>query len=988
MSETKLRDLGPQMEALKAVLSDLLSSPMLEKFARVWQEMGVEDENLATRRDTIRLHIHNLMEDMYREEEVLKAKLIDSVAHCTKELAELCNQLSLPFEGPSDDLPLAAREKQLRQKADTLTKEKHSRLKRLKRLSELEVAMCHCLDETPKLTSILSSGQVPSEDELQHYRGLVGRLEKKKARINDRQAEFLALREKVLGLWNELEMEPHEQFEQQVASGDIRVFVLSSENLIRLNRFYAELEEEATHLEARAHQLRGTIRSLWERLEVPQDHRDAFSQLYTGHKPKIIASLCEEMSRLNELKKQHMQKFCEATREELHVVWDQCMYGPRQRREFSAAFTDEFSEDLLSAHESELDRMRGFYQDNKEIFDLLQKREKLWQQQIELDRQSNDPNRFNNRGGQLQKQLKLRKQLEKELPRTERELSGVVTQWEEDHERHFVVLDTRFLDLMEEQIEERSLKKETEKMKKKKDKEEALMFEMTYGSRPTTPVKRRGGTTPVSNISKQRRVGPSPLHSALRQQPSKKVNNTTTSQKRPTGLPTPGRKRPPTASSSRRILAEKNTHHEPCPDESLFTQANFSLASTGSYTDFQVETYRQKRTARWPGQPEVSQEQHTSQKLFYSEFGHKNMRHCVSFVSSPVSERRAARRTEWSGYSWHHRVPKVIERGKGISMNTRPAAPKLINFCQVSLTKHVECSSVCADDHHVDNLVVESGTSSFQSSPRGFRVEHFVRPPVHLDFSFLAPIDVACVVVKPDLGDEDSAATFTVSATAGSRSHTRHEDLLTMGRGSVRGKGALLLMKNRVFERRCGCSVDLGSFTGVVGSRLTGADRAAGREPTEDSLKDVCRNVRHLRLTVNYFSGPRPVSLELVEIWGKLGTSASEEDWQKALAALAKLEEKVPAVFTPREGVVLMYKADSRPTPECGLADYHLCEKSICHSPCPLDGKGREGSVKAAAFPLTVSGNESSELRCSSTQWDQRNFCAPKSKGLVTGSSE
>ena len=46
---------------------------------------------------------------------------------------------------------------------------------------------------------------------------------------------------------------------------------------------------------------------------------------------------------------------------------------------------DEFSEDLLSAHESELDRMRGFYQDNKEIFDLLQKRDKLWQQQVELD---------------------------------------------------------------------------------------------------------------------------------------------------------------------------------------------------------------------------------------------------------------------------------------------------------------------------------------------------------------------------------------------------------------------------------------------------------------------------------------------------------------------------------------------------------------------------------------------------------------------------
>lgn len=153
---------------------------------------------------------------------------------------------------------------------------------------------------------------------------------------------------------------------------------------------------------------------------------------------------------------------------------------------------DDFSEDLLSAHESELDRMRGFYQDNKDIFELLEKRDRLWQQQLELDvrsraasvitsvptfypmhtytlflqRQSNDPNRFNNRGGQLQKQLKLHKQLEKELPRTEKEVQTILLQWEEDHERHFVVLDTRFLDVLEQQIEERSHRREKEKIKK------------------------------------------------------------------------------------------------------------------------------------------------------------------------------------------------------------------------------------------------------------------------------------------------------------------------------------------------------------------------------------------------------------------------------------------------------------------------------------------------------------------------------------------
>ena len=47
--------------------------------------------------------------------------------------------------------------------------------------------------------------------------------------------------------------------------------------------------------------------------------------------------------------------------------------------------SDAFSEDLLSAHESEIDRMRGFYKDNKEIFELVEKRHKLWEQQLELD---------------------------------------------------------------------------------------------------------------------------------------------------------------------------------------------------------------------------------------------------------------------------------------------------------------------------------------------------------------------------------------------------------------------------------------------------------------------------------------------------------------------------------------------------------------------------------------------------------------------------
>lgn len=88
---------------------------------------------------------------------------------------------------------------------------------------------------------------------------------------------------------------------------------------------------------------------------------------------------------MNEMKKENMAKFVQATRDELNKIWDSCFYGDEQRREFAPAFSDDYTDDLLSAHESELDRMRGFYKDNEGIYKLVQKRENLWKKFIELE---------------------------------------------------------------------------------------------------------------------------------------------------------------------------------------------------------------------------------------------------------------------------------------------------------------------------------------------------------------------------------------------------------------------------------------------------------------------------------------------------------------------------------------------------------------------------------------------------------------------------
>ena len=87
-----------ELEALRAVLAELQTSPILEQFTNVWEEIGLEESHRQDRRETIRLHLHNLLEEMVQEEGALRNKLMDSISSCSAELLELCEQLSIPSE--------------------------------------------------------------------------------------------------------------------------------------------------------------------------------------------------------------------------------------------------------------------------------------------------------------------------------------------------------------------------------------------------------------------------------------------------------------------------------------------------------------------------------------------------------------------------------------------------------------------------------------------------------------------------------------------------------------------------------------------------------------------------------------------------------------------------------------------------------------------------------------------------------------------------
>ena len=82
------------------------------------------------------------------------------------------------------EMTIKVKEKSTREKVDKLNQLKHDRMKRFKRLTEMEVALCKGLDETSQLTPYWQAQRLPSEEELQEYRDRIDHLSIIKVSIN------------------------------------------------------------------------------------------------------------------------------------------------------------------------------------------------------------------------------------------------------------------------------------------------------------------------------------------------------------------------------------------------------------------------------------------------------------------------------------------------------------------------------------------------------------------------------------------------------------------------------------------------------------------------------------------------------------------------------------------------------------------------------------------------------------------------------------
>ena len=265
-----------------------------------------------------------------------------------------------------------------------------------------------------------------------------------------------ALAEDVVNLWAELGT-PQAQTESSIVKYYREApeqLGLHESDIHQLQAKRDRLIEEKRGRERKLKELKSTVEGLWDRLGVEEADRKRFLAGNRGCGLRAINEFEAELDRLEELKRQNLHLFVEDARYKLQELWDGLYFSEEEMLEFAPAFSDVYSDALLSAHEAEISRLEALKEQRAPTLHLIEKHRSLIMDRDDLTAASQDVSRLlgkNNKGEKrdptrLLREEKMRKRIAKELPKVEVELQNILERWEDDYGRPFLVHGARYLD--------------------------------------------------------------------------------------------------------------------------------------------------------------------------------------------------------------------------------------------------------------------------------------------------------------------------------------------------------------------------------------------------------------------------------------------------------------------------------------------------------------------------------------------------------------
>lgn len=430
------------------------------------------DERLSDIDECVATFFNTLQKDVQEEYEKLclyKQDLLERIQKMTSDLY-------LPPYHSDDTITLLQSCKRLKTEFNKLNNVKKKRTIRLQELRDRQTLLCTMLGIKPPQLSLKT--EIPTQEELANLETAIRDLEEEEKR---RKEKYKILKEMISKCIDQLEYTPQTDFEQNILLDQPNY---SETHLLKMSDFHSKLEAQYAKQQQKFEKLRERLISLYDRLDVPKDERDSFLETHNVCKPTLMEEMEVEIEQYEELKRQNIEKFIHKIKEELVLEYEKC-YIPQEQQEAFFSLSTVASEELLELYEKELERLKKYYESNREILDKFQKWRLMWKELIDLEVKANDPNRFNNRGGQLLAEERKRKALQKGLPKVEKELIDLNAKYSAKDGDKFKIFGTNLDEFIAGCWDELNQAKEEEKRERQRAK---MTPKKMVGKGPQAPV--------------------------------------------------------------------------------------------------------------------------------------------------------------------------------------------------------------------------------------------------------------------------------------------------------------------------------------------------------------------------------------------------------------------------------------------------------------------------------------------------------------------
>ncbi|KAI4454854.1 biotinidase-related [Holotrichia oblita] len=512
----------------------------VEELGCIMDRMGIEESIKPQWIEVTKDQVIEAFKIVLENAKDLQEQLIASIEQLLQRSEDLCKQLriKMPPYG-SENLNLGQEKALLKRRITEYEDKIEKRLYELKSLKKRQNDACKSLGCEP---IPIQESPLPTVEEIDKLSAHIEGLENEKFK---RESKFLEVKCKILDLVQELEIKPSLEIEKTVCSVDDSLFLVTDYNMNWIDQYYESLVQQKLQTENEIAHLREKVCLLWEKLDEDIKRSNEFLQKHTGNSVTTLEAFQQEVKRCDRLKKANIEKFIKTMREELMQYWDKCHFSSTDRESFEYFHDNLYTEDLLTFHEIEVDKMRAYYQKHKETLLMLERREEYWKRLTELEDRENDPNRYKNRGGTLLKEEKERNGLTKKLREMEIVLLDIAVKFEEEYNKPFLSWGQSIPDIIEktrEDYENVSNKKQHLSAKKQQRNltptpvKSGFLGSTLSGSKRNLLTLTPAPSTPGTSSSK-RKLPPTSLFSSskkrtpLRVTPSIKLNDHTLIQK-------------------------------------------------------------------------------------------------------------------------------------------------------------------------------------------------------------------------------------------------------------------------------------------------------------------------------------------------------------------------------------------------------------------------------------------------------------------------